>query len=101
MYNKCSIKVRDDDKDSLWNIFNGKIFTPKQHEAADTLVQHGQVSECPWFPSMDSTLPRHPFHYIQPHGALFLSKGLQGDGLIELSGSLSWALIILWLLIVF
>ena len=44
MYNKCSIKVRDDDKDSLWNIFNGKIFTPKQHEAADTLVQHRQVS---------------------------------------------------------
>ena len=60
-----------------------------------------RTGECPWFPSMDSTLPRHPFHYIQPHGALFLSKGLQGDGLIELSGSLSWALIILWLPIVF
>lgn len=92
VYNKCSVKVRDDDDDLSRSASIGQSFIPNQQRAADFCPALADEWSC--FHSTHIMLPWDHKGYL---GAVFLNR----DRLIELCISLSRTLIILVPAIIF
>ena len=99
VYNKCSVKVRDDDEEEGDDLSRsasiGQSFIPNQQRAADFFVQRWQMSGVGFIQHTLRCLGT--LIHKDYLGAVFLNR----DRLIELCISLSWTLIILVPAIIF